>query len=460
VAAPRTELKHLSLGIIPSGRIEYKTSGVGDSLRADFRLREKSLPAQNRHEDAAGKRVAKGTITTMSCDPTANGFQFTENYVLGPGGEELTQFSVSGGVSTWQRTNLYAGGKLLGTADELGLHFHLEDPLGTRRMQLSGNLANPGQPETDIQSLPYGDQLNPYPDQYAATSDDSTPFHFTGKERDTESGNDYFGARYYASSMVRFMSPDPGPFIWRDPQTLNRYPYTRDNPLKYVDPTGMYFVINPGDTNARKAISMMLRSKTGRALVESIAADPRPTYVKQGRLPFGNGSYIVGDHHVDAVNQGGHEKMTGTTVTVDWINAIFGAQMEGNKLAAEILKAYFHEFSHVADANGAQDYFSAVIAACMGDGNNCDFTKQGTTHGSAEAMALKILGELGDPDSYTPDADADAEADSIIQQGNDEENGDAPFGNSSGVDYLSNMRANDQQEDMQRQCAGNPAACN
>jgi len=32
--------------------------------------------------------------------------------------------------------------------------------------------------------------------------------HFTGKERDSESGNDYFGARYYASSMGRFFSPD------------------------------------------------------------------------------------------------------------------------------------------------------------------------------------------------------------------------------------------------------------
>jgi hypothetical protein len=30
----------------------------------------------------------------------------------------------------------------------------------------------------------------------------------TGKERDTESGNDYFGARYYASSMGRWLSPD------------------------------------------------------------------------------------------------------------------------------------------------------------------------------------------------------------------------------------------------------------
>ena len=30
----------------------------------------------------------------------------------------------------------------------------------------------------------------------------------TGKERDAESGNDYFGARYYSSAMGRFMSPD------------------------------------------------------------------------------------------------------------------------------------------------------------------------------------------------------------------------------------------------------------
>ncbi|MBN9617470.1 MAG: hypothetical protein BGO25_08230 [Acidobacteriales bacterium 59-55] len=34
-------------------------------------------------------------------------------------------------------------------------------------------------------------------------------YKFTGKERDTESGLDYFGARYYSSSMGRFMSPDP-----------------------------------------------------------------------------------------------------------------------------------------------------------------------------------------------------------------------------------------------------------
>jgi RHS repeat-associated protein len=37
--------------------------------------------------------------------------------------------------------------------------------------------------------------------------------HFTGKERDAESGLDYFGARYYSSSMGRFSSPDPLGYI-------------------------------------------------------------------------------------------------------------------------------------------------------------------------------------------------------------------------------------------------------
>jgi RHS repeat-associated protein len=68
---------------------------------------------------------------------------------------------------------------------------------------------------------------------------------YTGKERDTESGNDYFGARYYASSMGRFLSPDwsdkPEAVPYADlsnPQTLNLYSYGRNNPLSVTDPDG------------------------------------------------------------------------------------------------------------------------------------------------------------------------------------------------------------------------------
>ncbi|MDR3411120.1 MAG: RHS repeat-associated core domain-containing protein, partial [Formivibrio sp.] len=68
---------------------------------------------------------------------------------------------------------------------------------------------------------------------------------FTGKERDTESGNDYFGARYYSSSMGRFLSPDwsakvePVPYSkLDDPQSLNLYAYVENNPLDKVDVDG------------------------------------------------------------------------------------------------------------------------------------------------------------------------------------------------------------------------------
>lgn len=66
--------------------------------------------------------------------------------------------------------------------------------------------------------------------------------HCTGKERDAESGNDYFGARYYASSMGRFLSPDPSQLYYADPanpQSLNLYSYGQNNPLINIDPTGM-----------------------------------------------------------------------------------------------------------------------------------------------------------------------------------------------------------------------------
>jgi len=74
---------------------------------------------------------------------------------------------------------------------------------------------------------------------------DATEDRFTGKERDTESGNDYFEARYYGSAMGRFMSPDwasapmPVPYASLfDPQSLNLYSYVHNNPLSGVDADG------------------------------------------------------------------------------------------------------------------------------------------------------------------------------------------------------------------------------
>jgi RHS repeat-associated protein len=67
------------------------------------------------------------------------------------------------------------------------------------------------------------------------------PRKFTGKERDAETGFDYFGARYYGSGFGRFTSVDPVMNITGNlvkPQKWNRYAYSLNNPLRYLDPDG------------------------------------------------------------------------------------------------------------------------------------------------------------------------------------------------------------------------------
>jgi len=64
---------------------------------------------------------------------------------------------------------------------------------------------------------------------------------FAGKERDPQTGFDYFGARYYASGQGRFTTVDPVVPLdatLRDPQLWNRYAYVHNNPLRYTDPDG------------------------------------------------------------------------------------------------------------------------------------------------------------------------------------------------------------------------------
>ena len=105
--------------------------------------------------------------------------------------------------------------------------------------------------------LPFGEEITAPQlagrDSHWGVSGDSIQQKFTGKERDAESGLDYFGARYYASSMGRWMSPD-----WADkpeavpyssldnPQSLNLYGYVGNNPLSKADADGhdAYWVVD------------------------------------------------------------------------------------------------------------------------------------------------------------------------------------------------------------------------
>jgi RHS repeat-associated protein len=108
--------------------------------------------------------------------------------------------------------------------------FYHSDQIGSTEITTD----SAGWPTSSETYYPFGEE--------ASSISPTNHYKFTGKERDTESGNDYFGARYYASSMGRMLSPDPSQLFYADPtnpQSLNLYSYAQNNPLKNIDPTGL-----------------------------------------------------------------------------------------------------------------------------------------------------------------------------------------------------------------------------
>ena len=82
----------------------------------------------------------------------------------------MTEMGVDAdGNSTWQHTNVWDGGKLLATYDLNGVHFYLDDPLGTRQRPDRDAW---GVTEQTCQSLPYGDGETCAPTPRAATRRD------------------------------------------------------------------------------------------------------------------------------------------------------------------------------------------------------------------------------------------------------------------------------------------------
>ena len=100
--------------------------------------------------------------------------------------------------------------------------------------------------------LPFGEEYNP--------QISSNHYKFTGKERDSESGLDYLGARYYANSLGRFSSIDPIHFqasTLNDPQKFNLYAYVRNSPLRLIDPDGKAARLPDDEQKRKKALEGM-----------------------------------------------------------------------------------------------------------------------------------------------------------------------------------------------------------
>ena len=119
---------------------------------------------------------------------------------------------------------------------EIVEYYHL-DAIGNVRAVTSAA----GQVVERHDYLPFGEECTTGPCAANVALATGQPRQFTGKERDPETGLDYFGARYLNGRIGRFTTGDPV-YTWQenllDPQRWNRYAYARNNPLRYTDPDG------------------------------------------------------------------------------------------------------------------------------------------------------------------------------------------------------------------------------
>jgi RHS repeat-associated protein len=111
---------------------------------------------------------------------------------------------------------------------------------------------------------------------------------FTGHERDA-GYLDYMHARYYSAADGRFLSVDPASVSTQMSQSRNRYSYSLNCPVKYLDPNGLTIAVATDekgriDKGAYKLLVRAAMSKGGRELISRIHREDTIVRISSSRL--------------------------------------------------------------------------------------------------------------------------------------------------------------------------------
>lgn len=199
--------------------------------------------------DVSGNTLGDGNYTytwdAESQMKTAAGFTYTydgdgrrvlkstgKSYWYGSGGEILSEVNSSGGIVA---EYVYFGGRRLAELPGTGTaQYYVEDSLGSSRVVT-----------TNTGTVCYDGDFTPYGAERAYTNTCENHYKFEGKERDPETQNDDFGARYYTWRFGRWLSSDWSavpvavPYAnLANPQTLNLYSMVADDPESSADLDG------------------------------------------------------------------------------------------------------------------------------------------------------------------------------------------------------------------------------
>jgi RHS repeat-associated protein len=175
--------------------------------------------------DAYGRRVHRA-VGTIAFD-----------YIYDAQGRIIGEIDAA---NSWNRAYIYTAAQLIAEYLNGTTEFIHADHLGSTRL-LTG-VSQPASPLDNLDYLPFGEQI---------AGGTGTAHKFTGDERDSESNLDHTLFRQYSSQLGRWASPDPAGLAAVDPanpQSWNRYAYVANDPLDFVDPSGL-FLIGPCGTD-------------------------------------------------------------------------------------------------------------------------------------------------------------------------------------------------------------------
>jgi len=203
-----------------NGNLKTQTSGsTTTSYTYDFdnrltKVTQNSSPLGNYTYSATGIRIQKieSGLTTA---------------YLNRGVSVLYEKQTSGGSTV--NDYVYLGSRMLAKLSGGSIYYFHQDALGSTRLVTTGSTTS------------YSSNYQPFGPQYGASGSDPT-YKYTDKPQDAATGLYYFGARYYNTTLGRFLSRDPAGPQPKDPQSLNPYAYARNNPERLTDPTGAFWI--------------------------------------------------------------------------------------------------------------------------------------------------------------------------------------------------------------------------
>jgi RHS repeat-associated protein len=155
-------------------------------------------------------------------------------YWFGMGTDVLNETDSTGTTnnSAFNEYVSFSGKRVARRDSSNSVFYYFADHLGTARVMVQSGQTTDCY---DADFYPFGGERTPMVNSCPQN------YKFTGKERDSESGLDYFGKRYYSNGLGRWTSPDR-PFADQhrgDPQSWNIYAYARNNPLRFIDEDGL-----------------------------------------------------------------------------------------------------------------------------------------------------------------------------------------------------------------------------